>query len=203
MIPFLDLKSINMRHREELVSAVVEVIDSGQYILGKKVASFEQSFSRYCDVRHAIGTGNGLDELTLILRDYKELGIFKEGDEILVPANTYIASILAITENRLKPVLVEPDEQTYNINSDLLEACITSRTKGILVVHLYGQIGFSRKMREIANTHGLKIIEDSAQAAGAVYEGRRSGALGDASGMSLYPSKILAHWRCRCYHHKR
>lgn len=191
MVPFLDLRSINARHRDRLVAAVTEVVDSGQYILGDKLKSFEQSFSGYCGAKHTIGTGNGLDALTLIIRAYKELGIFKEGDEILVPANTYIASILAITENRLKAILVEPDIQTYNLDENLLKAKITNRTKGIMVVHLYGQVCYSEKLRAIADTHGLKIIEDSAQAAGAIHNGRKAGALGDANGMSLYPSKNL------------
>ncbi len=191
MIPFLDLKGLNAPHKDELMDAVSRVIDSGWYILGDNVASFERAFSDYCGVRNTIGTGNGLDALTLIFRAYKELGIFHEGDEILVPANTYIASILAITENRLTAVLVEPDMGTYNIDCDLLEASISERTKGILTVHLYGLVSYGDKMRSIADQYGLKIIEDSAQAAGAEYEGRRAGSLGDAGGISFFPSKNL------------
>lgn len=170
---------------------MASVVDSGHYILGEKVKSFEEEFSAYCGVKHAIGTGNGLDALTLIIRAYKEMQVFHEGDEILVPANTYIASILSITENRLKPVLVEPDINTYNMNVSLLEEKITSKTKAILVVHLYGQIGYSDDMQSIADQYGLKIIEDAAQAAGAMYRGRKAGNLGDANGHSFYPSKNL------------
>lgn len=191
MIPFFNLKTINARHRQELIDAVTTVVDSGQYILGSRVAGFEGEFAKYCGVKHAIGVGNGLEALILIIRAYKELGAFSEGDEILVPANTYIATILAITENRLKPVLVEPDINTYNIDVNLLEESITKKTKAILVVHLYGQVGYSEKMRSIADAHGLKIIEDCAQAQGAAYQGRKAGSLGDAGGFSFYPAKNL------------
>jgi dTDP-4-amino-4,6-dideoxygalactose transaminase len=191
MIPFLDFKDLNKPYKKDLIKAISQVIDSGKYILGDKVELFEKKFSNYCGVRYAIGTGNGLDALILIIRAYKEMGIFHEGDEILVPANTYIASILAITENRLKPVLIEPDINTYNIDANLLESKITAKTKAIMVVHLYGQVGYSDKIQEIANKYNLKIIEDSAQAAGASYKGKRVGNLGDASGFSFYPSKNL------------
>lgn len=191
MIPFLDLKGINLRHKDELMDVVSRVIDSGQYILGDQVRSFERAFAVYCGVTHTIGVGNGLDALTLIIRAYKEMGLFHEGDEILVPANTYIASILAITENRLTPILVEPDIHTYNIDCNRLEDSITNRTKAILTVHLYGRVSYCDKMRSIADKHGLKIIEDSAQAAGAEHEGRKVGSLGDAGGISFFPSKNL------------
>lgn len=191
MIPFLELKKLNIPYRQELLNTIAEVVDSGWYILGEKVKLFEEEFAEYCGVKQAIGTGNCLDALTLIIRAYKEMGVFHEGDEILVPANTYIASILAVTENRLKPVLVEPDMRTYNLNPDLLEAKITDKTKGILVVHLYGQVGYSDKIQSIADTHGLKIIEDSAQAHGAMFKGKKTGSLGDAAGFSFYPSKNL------------
>lgn len=191
MIPFLKLKDLNSPYREELIDAITSVIDSGWYILGEKVKSFENEFSKYCGVKHSIGTGNCLDSLTLIIRAYKEMNVFHEGDEILVPANTYIASILSITENRLNPVLVEPDINTYNIDVNLLKEKITSKTKAVLVVHLYGQVGYSKEMQKIADKYGLKIIEDSAQAHGAVYEGRKTGNLGDACGFSFYPSKNL------------
>ncbi len=190
-IPFLDQKSVTAQYRDELVSAVTEVIDSGWYILGERVKKFEQEFGESCGVSHVIGVGNGLDALSLILRGYKELGIMKEGDEILVPSNTYIASILAITENRLVPVLVEPDIGTYNIDTKLLEQHITRNTKGILTVHLYGRVAYSDEMQKIADTHGLKIVEDAAQAHGASYKGRRVGNLGDAAGFSFYPTKNL------------
>jgi len=191
MIPFLDLRAINAAHREEIMAAITRVFDSGQYILGKEVEQFEAEFTRYCGVKHAIGSGNGLDALTLIIRAYKELDILHEGDEILVPANTYIATILAITENRLKPVLVEPDTSTYNIDVNRLEDIITVKTKAIMVVHLYGQVGYSQRMQKIANAHGLKIIEDCAQAHGAILQDKRTGSLGDAGGFSFYPGKNL------------
>ena len=191
MISFLDLKKVNAPYREELIRAITDALDSGWYILGEKVKSFEREFSGYCGVKETIGTGNGMDALSLIIRAYKEMGVFREGDEILVPANTFIATILAITENRLKPVFVEPDLNTYNIDVNLLEEKITNRTKAIMVVHLYGLVGYSDKMREIADKRGLKIIEDSAQAHGALYEGKRTGNLGDASGFSFYPAKNL------------
>jgi len=191
MIPFLNLRDLNHPHRKELIDAITSFIDSGQYILGEKVKIFEEEFSKYCGVKHTIGIGNCLDALTLIIRAYKEMGVFHDGDEILVPANTYIASILAITENRLKPILIEPDINTYNIDVGLLEKNITKKTKAILTVHLYGKVSYSEKMRVIADTYNLKIIEDSAQAVGAVYKRKKIGNLGDASGFSFYPSKNL------------
>lgn len=191
MISFLNLKENNAKYREELIGAAVRVIDSGKYILGEEAGAFEREFADYCGVRYAIGTGNGLDALTLIIRAYKELGVFKEGDEILVPANTYIATILSITENRLKPVLVEPNIRTYNLDPSLLEKHSTSKTKAILTVHLYGRVGYSDEMGAFAKKHRLLVIEDGAQAHGAVYNGRKTGSLGSASGFSLYPSKPL------------
>jgi dTDP-4-amino-4,6-dideoxygalactose transaminase len=190
-IPFLDFKDLNSAYKSELMAAVSEFIDSGHYILGEKVEKFEKDFSTYCGVKNTIGVANGLDALILIIRSYKELGIFNEGDEIIAPANTYIASILSITENRLKPVLVEPDADTFNIDENLIEEKVTSKTKAILTVHLYGRISYSEKMQQIASKYGLKIIEDSAQAHGAAYNGKRAGNLGDAGGFSLYPSKPL------------
>ena len=191
MIPFLSLKANVMPHRQELLDAIAEVIDSGHYILGKTVEKFETEFATYCGAGHAIGTGNGLDALTLILRAYRELGAMAEGDEVLVPANTYIASIMAVTENRMKPVFVEPDPRSFNLDSSRLEASITDRTRAILTVHLYGQIAYSEAMQAIADRHGLKIIEDCAQSQGAVRDGKRAGSLGDAAGFSFYPSKNL------------
>ena len=190
-IPFLNLKKINNLYREEIIKAIVRTVDSGWYILGEEVEKFEQHFAEYIGVSHCVGVANCLDALTLIIRAYLELDVFFEGDEVIVPANTYIASILSISENRLKPVLVEPDIHTYNIDIDKIEEKITSRTKAILVVHLYGQIGYSSKLQTIADKYGLKIIEDSAQSHGAIYKGRRCGNLGDASGFSFYPGKNL------------
>jgi len=191
MTPFLNLKDINSLYRQELIDAIIEVIDSGWYVLGEKVRSFEKNFSKYCGVKETIGTGNGLDALTLIIRAYKEMEVFREGDEVLVPSNTYIATILSIIENRLKPVLVEPDINTYNIDAGLLERNITNKTKAILIVHLYGQVGYSDITRSIADKYGLKIIEDAAQACGATDKGIKVGNLGDAGGFSFYPSKNL------------
>jgi len=191
MIPFLNFKDLNTPYRKELLDAIARVIDSGYYILGGKVTAFENEFSTYCGTKHTVGVGNGLDALTLIFRAYKEMGVLEEGDEVIVPSNTYIASILSVTENRLKPVLVEPDINTYNIDVNLIEKHITKKTKAILAVHLYGQIAYSEEMQKIADKYGLKIIEDSAQSHGAVYRGRKSGNLGDASGFSFYPSKPL------------
>ncbi|MEW6610020.1 MAG: DegT/DnrJ/EryC1/StrS family aminotransferase [Patescibacteria group bacterium] len=190
-IPFLNFRDLNVPYRQELLAAIARVLDSGWYILGEEVRRFEEAFARYCGVAYTIGTGNGLDALTLIIRAYKEMGILHAGDEILVPANTYIATILAITENRLVPVLVEPDIRTYNIDVSLIERHMTDRTKAILTVHLYGQVGYSEEMQAIAAKYKLKIIEDSAQAHGAVYQGRKVGSLGDAGGFSFYPSKNL------------
>ncbi|MFD0950338.1 DegT/DnrJ/EryC1/StrS family aminotransferase [Paraperlucidibaca wandonensis] len=191
MIPFLDLKSINAKYRAELVDACARVIDSGWYIGGSELAQFEQAFAQYCGTKHAIGVANGLDALILVFRAWKALGKLKEGDEIIVPANTYIASILAITENRLVPVLVEPDEQTYNVSPSLIEKAITPKTRAILPVHLYGQLADMPAIMAIAKRHNLLVLEDSAQAHGASINGKKSGNWGDASGFSFYPGKNL------------
>ena len=191
MIPFLDLKTINAQYRNELVQAATDVIDSGWYIQGAQVEAFEREFADYCGTRHCIGVANGLDALILTLRAWKELGKLKEGDEVIVPANTYIASILAITENCLKPILVEPDERTYNLDPKLIEQAITPKTKAILAVHLYGQLADMPAINKIAEKHGLLVLEDSAQAHGASINGRKAGNWGDASGFSFYPGKNL------------
>jgi dTDP-4-amino-4,6-dideoxygalactose transaminase len=191
MIEFLDLKEINSSHKEEIEQAIKDVIDSGWYILGEKTTKFELEFAGYCGVKYCIGVGNGLDALSLIIRAYIELGFFSEGDEIIVPANTYIASILAISKNCLNPVLVEPDIDTYNIDPILIEEKITNKTKAIMVVHLYGQVCEMDPIRKIAKKYNLKIIEDSAQAHGAKYYGKKTGSLGDAAGFSFYPGKNL------------
>ncbi|HCE33322.1 DegT/DnrJ/EryC1/StrS family aminotransferase [Fusobacterium sp.] len=191
MIPFLDLKKLNAQYRDELIEACIRVIDSGWYILGKEVEEFEKEFANYCGTKYAIGVGNGLDALALILRAYKELGILSDGDEVIVSANTYIATILAITNNNLTPVLVEPDIDTYLIDPDKIEENITSNTKAIMVVHLYGQTCEMDKINEIAKKYNLKVIEDSAQSHGAYYKDKRSGNLADASGFSFYPGKNL------------
>ncbi|MBW7869217.1 MAG: DegT/DnrJ/EryC1/StrS family aminotransferase [Brumimicrobium sp.] len=196
MIKFLDLQKINAQYSEELKQAAAEVIDSGWYLLGERVKLFETNLAKYIGVKHAIGVANGLDALRLILKAYIEMGVMKEGDEVIVPANTYIATILAITDNRLKPVLVEPDINTYNLDISLVEQHISERTKAIMVVHLYGQVCWSEELETIAKKYGLKIIEDNAQSIGAVYtypDGieKKAGNLGDAAGFSFYPGKNL------------
>lgn len=191
MIKFLDLQKINARYADELKRAASEVIDSGWYLLGEQVKRFEKNLANYIGVNHAIGVSNGLDALRLILKAYIEMGVMKEGDEVIVPANTYIATILAISDNRLKPVLVEPDINTYNLDVSLIEQHITPRTRAVLIVHLYGQICWSKKLENIAKKHHLKIIEDNAQAIGAEWNGVKTGALGDSAGLSFYPGKNL------------
>lgn len=191
MIPFLDLKEINAQYREELIRAATDVIDSGWYIQGEQVKAFEQEFADYCGTKHCVGVANGLDALILTLRAYKELGKLNEGDEVIVPANTYIASILAITENSLTPILVEPNEQTYNLDPKLIETAITPNTRAILAVHLYGQLADMSAINSIAQKHDLLVIEDSAQAHGASFDGRKAGSWGHASGFSFYPGKNL------------
>ena len=191
MIPFLDLKAINAQYSEELKEAVAKVIDSGWYIQGQEVEAFESEFANYCGTRCCVGVANGLDALTLTLRAWKEQGKLQEGDEVIVPANTYIASILAITENRLKPILVEPDEATFNLCLEKTAAAITPDTKAILAVHLYGQIAPMREIMALANTHDLLVLEDAAQAHGASIDGQKAGSWGDAAGFSFYPGKNL------------
>lgn len=191
MIPFLDLKAINGKYREELIQASIQVIDSGWYIQGEQVKQFEQEFADYCGTKYAIGVANGLDALILIFRAYKELGKLEDGDEVIVPANTYIASILAITENRLTPILVEPDSQSYNLSPALVKQAITPKTKAILAVHLYGQLADMTSLNRIAKRYNLLMIEDSAQSHGASINGRKAGNWGDASGFSFYPGKNL------------
>lgn len=191
MIPFLDLKSVNKQYRTELIEACTRVIDSGWYIGGNELEKFEQNFAEYCGTKFAIGVANGLDALILTLRAWKELGKLKDGDEVIVPSNTYIASILAITANNLEPVLVEPDIRTYNIDISKIEEAITSRTKVILPVHLYGQLADMPAIIEIANKHKLLVLEDSAQSHGAQIDNKKSGNWGDASGFSFYPGKNL------------
>jgi dTDP-4-amino-4,6-dideoxygalactose transaminase len=191
MIPFLSLKDVNAAHRDELIAAAIRVIDSGWYIHGKEHEAFEHEFATYCGTSHCVGVANGLDALTLALRAWKELGRIREGDEVLVPANTYIASILAITENRLVPVLVEPDPATYNLDPSRLLPALTPRTRVILPVHLYGQLAPMREIMAFAQVHGLLVLEDCAQAHGAIVDGKKAGAWGDAAGFSFYPGKNL------------
>ena len=191
MIKFLDLQAINKQYADELKQAAAEVIDSGWYLLGSRVATFENDLKTYIGSENAIAVANGLDALRLIFRAYIELGYMKPGDEVIVPANTYIASILAITDNGLIPVLIEPNIGTYNLDDTLIEKHITSKTKAILTVHLYGLVSWSTNLEEIARKHNLKIVEDNAQAIGATWNGIHTGNLGDASGFSFYPGKNL------------
>lgn len=191
MIPFLDLKAINAQYRDELIAACTRVIDSGWYIAGNELAQFEKEFASYCGTKHAIGVANGLDALILTLRAWKELGRLKDGDEVIVPANTYIASILAITANNLEPVLVEPDLATYNLCPVKTVDAITAKTRAILPVHLYGQLVDMPAIMAIAKRHNLLVLEDSAQAHGASLDGQKAGSWGDASGFSFYPGKNL------------
>lgn len=191
MIPFLDLKGLNAQYKAELIEACTKVIDSGWYIQGNECKEFDIEFAKYCGSKYAVGVANGLDALILIFRAYKELGLMQDGDEVIVPSNTYIASILAISQNDLVPVLVEPDINTYLIDPTKIEEKITSKTKAILPVHLYGQTCEMDKINEIAKKYNLKVIEDSAQSHGAYFKDKRSGNLGDASGFSFYPGKNL------------
>lgn len=191
MIKFLDLQKINAEYKEELTKAFSRVLDSGWYIMGTELKQFETNFAAYCGTKHAIGVANGLDALILIIKAYKELGLMQDGDEILVPSNTYIASILAISANGLVPVLVEPSLETFNINPLLIESKITSKTKAILPVHLYGQLCEMSEIMDIAKKHNLKVIEDCAQAHGAILENKKAGNWGDAAGFSFYPGKNL------------
>lgn len=191
MIPFLNLKLINAEYRDDLIEACTRVIDSGWYIQGDELRLFESEFAKFCGTKYCIGVANGLDALTLTLRAWKELEKLKEGDEILVPANTYIASILAITENNLTPVMVEPDENTYNLCPKKTAAAITGNTKAILAVHLYGQLAPMHELMALADEHGLLVLEDSAQAHGAAINDKKAGSWGHASGFSFYPGKNL------------
>jgi len=191
MIKYLDLKRINDLYDAEIREAINEVLDSGWYLKGEATRKFEQAYAQYIGTRHCIGCANGLDALTLILRAYIEMGVMQAGDEVIVPANTFIASILAITENCLKPVLVEPSPSTLQIDDALIEQAITSRTRAIMIVHLYGRCAYTDRIGEICRKHGLKLIEDNAQAHGCMFALKKTGALGDAAGHSFYPGKNL------------
>ncbi len=197
MIKYLELKKITALHGDEIQKAVECVVSGGWYLQGEATHSFEEHYAQYIGTRHCIGCGNGLDALTLILRAYIEMGVMQPGDEVIVPANTYIASILAITENRLKAVLVEPRLDTLQIDDTQIEGAITSRTKAVMIVHLYGRCAYTGRIGEICRRHNLKLIEDNAQAHGCVYngsgegKGKHTGSLGDAAGHSFYPGKNL------------
>ena len=191
MIKYCDLKEINDRYEPALTQAITRAAQSGWYIRGKECERFEQAFADYCGCRHCIGTGNGLDALTIILKAYCELGIMQPGDEVIVPANTYIATILSIIQAGLKPVFCEPCATSCNIDPVHIESLITERTRAIMPVHLYGLVADMDKICAIASRHSLKVIEDSAQAHGALHNGKRAGCLGDAAAFSFYPGKNL------------
>lgn len=191
MINYLDLKRMTAMHTDEIERAVTRVVRSGRYLQGEATRQFESAYARYIGTRHCVGCGNGLDALTLILRAYMALGRLQEGDEVMVPANTYIATILSITENRLKPVLIEPCLDTYNIDAQKIETAITLRTKALLIVHLYGRCAYNEEIERICRERGLLLIEDNAQAHGCHYGERLTGSLGDAAAHSFYPGKNL------------
>jgi len=191
MIKFLDLKAINESFEPAISNAVKRVLDSGWYLLGDETSKFEKEYGDYIGTKHCIGVGNGLDALRLIFKAYIELGMIQEGDEIIVPANTYIATILSISDNRLKPVLVEPDINTYNIDPLKIEEKITKRTKAILIVHLYGRNAMHAEIKRLVRTYDLKLIEDNAQSSGCYFDGGKTGSLGHAAGHSFYPGKNL------------
>lgn len=191
MIKFLDIQKITQQYAPEIHDAVGRVIDVGWYLLGEEVKQFERRYATYTGTDYCVGVANGLDALRIILRAYIEMGVMQPGDEIIVPANTYIASILAVSDNGLIPVLVEPDMHTYQIDENKIESAITSKTKGIMIVHLYGQCAYTDKIGSLCKQYGLKLIEDNAQAHGCKFNGKTTGALGDAAGHSFYPGKNL------------
>ena len=191
MIKFLDLQKINAQYEQELKEAANRVIDSGWYLLGKEIESLENNYANFCGTKYAIGVANGLDALRLIFKAYIEMGVMQKGDEVIVPANTYIASVLAISDNDLVPVFVEPNIETYNLDSTKIEEAITTKTKAILTVHLYGQNSIDEKMLEICKKYNLKLVEDSAQSHGAKWKDKVMGSIGDAAGHSFYPGKNL------------
>lgn len=191
MIEFLSLKKVTEKYSDEIHEAARRVIDSGWYLQGKENENFETNYAKYIGTKHTICCANGLDALIWILRAYIELGVMQPGDEIIVPANTYIATILSITENNMKAVLVEPDINTYQIDDRLIESAITPKTKAIMIVHLYGQCAYTDKIGELCKKYNLKLIEDNAQAHGCMFNGQRTGSIGDAAAHSFYPGKNL------------
>ena len=191
MIKYLDLKAINAQYDQEIHEAIRQVVDSGWYLKGEATKCFEQNYAEYIGTKYCIGCGNGLDALTLILRAYIEKGVMQLGDEIIVPANTFIASILSISECGLTPVLVEPSIDTFQIDDSLIEEAITERTKALMIVHLYGRCAYTEKIGTICKKYNLKLIEDNAQAHGCVFKGKKTGSLGDAAAHSFYPGKNL------------
>lgn len=190
-VPFLSLKDVTAKYADEIHEAVSRVIDSGWYLQGAENARFEEDYARYIGTRHCVGCANGLDALIWIFRAYVELGVMQPGDEVIVPANTYIATILSITENGLKPVMVEPSLDTYEIDDSRIEEAITPKTKAICIVHLYGRCAYTEKIGELCRKYDLKLVEDNAQAHGCLYNGVRTGSISDAAGHSFYPGKNL------------
>ena len=191
MIAFLDLKKVNQQYSDEIEAAVKRVINSGWYINGQEKERFEKNYANFIGSSYAIGVANGLDALRIIIRAYIELGVFEEGDEILVPANTFIASIMAITDNGLTPVLIDANKDSLQIDENEIEKAISTKTKAIMLVHLYGQSSFTEKIIKLSNKYDLKIIEDNAQAHGCKFQGKTTGSIGDAAGHSFYPGKNL------------
>lgn len=190
-VPFLSLHDVTAKYKDEIHEAALRVIDSGWYLQGKENEAFERNYADYIGTKYCIGCANGLDALIWIYRAYIEQGVMQPGDEVIVPANTYIASILAITENGLTPVLIEPNPDTLEIDDSRIEAAITSRTKSILLVHLYGRLAMTDKIADLCKKYDLKLVEDNAQAHGCKYNGKRTGSIGDAAGHSFYPGKNL------------
>ena len=191
MIKFLDVQKITQKYSNEIHNAVNNVVDSGWYLQGKENEKFELNYSRYIGSKYTIGVANGLDSLILIYRAYIEMGKMQPGDEVIVPANTFVASILAISENGLKPVLVEPNIENYQIDDTKIEAAITTKTKSILAVHLYGQCAYTNKIGELCKKYNLILVEDNAQAHGCMFNGKKTGSIGNAAGHSFYPGKNL------------
>lgn len=190
-VPFLNLKGITEKYYKEIQAAILDVVNSGWYLLGEAVERFEDHYSKYIGVKNCVGVANGLDALSLILQAYKELGVMRDGDEVIVPSNTYIASILAISQNGLVPVLVEPDAKTMEIDDSKIEESFTRRTKAVMIVHLYGRCAYTEKIGKLCKEYNLKLIEDNAQAHGCCFGKIRTGSLGDAAGHSFYPGKNL------------
>ncbi|MDG1356645.1 MAG: DegT/DnrJ/EryC1/StrS family aminotransferase, partial [Akkermansiaceae bacterium] len=190
-IPLMDIKGSNEAHRHEIDTAIREVVDSGWYILGEQLTNFEAEFAKYCGVNHAIGVGNGLDALVLILEAYKIMGRLEVGDEVIVPVNSFVASALAVSSAGLRPCFVDPYPETFLLSLEDIEQRMTTRTKAIMPVHLYGRVCDMDKLNAFARQHGLLLIEDAAQAHGAKWQGKRTGSLGDAAGFSFYPAKNL------------
>lgn len=194
MIEYLSLKKVTEMHEEEILQGISDVVESGWYLQGTALKDFETNYAAYIGSRYCVGCGNGLDALSLILQAYRELGVLKDGDDVIVPANTYIATILSITQNNLHPILVEPRKDTLQLDDRLLENALTTRTKALMLVHLYGCCAYTEAIGRFCQQHHLKLIEDNAQAHGCCYGKLHTGNLGDAAAHSFYPGKILEPW---------